>query len=75
MVQLGVSSVITGASRVDQLIDNMGAADINISGETMRRLDLIYGSSLLRKLKRRLRFLLPDRSDGFYEVDPENRTG
>jgi aryl-alcohol dehydrogenase-like predicted oxidoreductase len=54
MAQLGVSSVITGASRVEQLIDNMGAAQITLPDETMRSLEQIYDPGLLRKIKRRL---------------------
>jgi voltage-dependent potassium channel beta subunit len=54
MAQPGVCSVITGASRVEQLIDNLGAAQITIPDETMRKLDQIYAPSQLRKLKRRL---------------------
>lgn len=54
MAQPGVSSVITGASRVEQLIENLGAAQITLPDETMRRLEQIYAPSQLRKIKRRL---------------------
>jgi voltage-dependent potassium channel beta subunit len=55
MAQPGVSSVITGASRVEQLIDNIGAAQITIPDETMRSLDQIYAPGRLRRIKRQLK--------------------
>jgi aryl-alcohol dehydrogenase-like predicted oxidoreductase len=55
MAQPGVSSVITGASRVGQLIDNMGAAQITLPEETISSLDRIYAPSRLRRIKRQLK--------------------
>lgn len=58
LAQPGVSSVITGASRVEQLIENLGAAEISISAEIMQELDQIYVPSPLKKLKWKARSLL-----------------
>ncbi|MCF6282458.1 MAG: aldo/keto reductase [Candidatus Polarisedimenticolaceae bacterium] len=58
LTQPGVSSAITGASRLEQLIENLGAAEITISTEIMQKLDQIYAPSYLKKLKWKARMLL-----------------
>lgn len=40
--QPGVSSVITGATRVDQVTDNVKAADVTLSTDTLAQLDDIF---------------------------------
>jgi voltage-dependent potassium channel beta subunit len=37
--QPGVSSVITGATKVEQLVDNVAAADVVLDDDTVRRID------------------------------------
>ncbi len=58
LTQPCVSSVITGASRIEQLIENLAAAEITISAEVMQELDQLYAPSPLKKLKWRVRNLL-----------------
>jgi len=58
LTQPSVSSVITGASRIEQLIENLGAAEISISAEVMQELDQLYAPSYLKKLKWKVRNLL-----------------
>jgi aryl-alcohol dehydrogenase-like predicted oxidoreductase len=38
----GVASVICGASRVEQLVENAAAADLVLDGETVARLDELF---------------------------------
>jgi len=40
--QQGVSSVITGATRVEQLRENLGALKVSLSGEVLRSLDQLF---------------------------------
>jgi voltage-dependent potassium channel beta subunit len=42
--QPGVSSVITGATKVSQMEDNLGAAEITLSPEQLERIEAILGS-------------------------------
>jgi len=42
--QSGVSSVITGATRVEQLLDNIAAADVELDAATIERIDAILAS-------------------------------
>jgi voltage-dependent potassium channel beta subunit len=37
--QSGVSSVITGATKVEQLVDNLGAVDVELSAAVLERID------------------------------------
>lgn len=42
--QSGVSSVITGATRVEQLLDNVAAADVTLDHATIERIDAILAA-------------------------------
>jgi aryl-alcohol dehydrogenase-like predicted oxidoreductase len=42
--QPGVSSVITGATKVSQMEDNLGAAEVELSPEQIERIEQILGS-------------------------------
>lgn len=42
--QSGVSSVITGATRVEQLVDNVAAADVTLDQATIERIDAILAA-------------------------------
>ncbi len=43
--QSGVSSVITGATKAAQVVDNVRAADVRLSAEVITEIDAILGSS------------------------------
>ena len=37
--QPGVTAVVAGARRPDQIVDNVGAVDLNLTGEVINRLN------------------------------------
>lgn len=60
MAQHGVSSVITGATCVEQLEDNLGALEIKISNELSRKLDKLFKQRFTQVAKFKLKRLLTD---------------
>lgn len=66
--RLGVSSVLIGASRAEQLRENVAALDIELSTEQKSRLDVVGAPPLLNPY---LIFGLPrDRIVGGHSVEP-----
>ncbi len=51
MAQPGVSSVITGASRLEQLTENLGAAQIQLTPEVSKQLDTLFAPNLYRVIR------------------------
>lgn len=48
LAQSGVSSVITGASRLEQLEDNLGALRVQMTNELSRKLDQLFAPGIRR---------------------------
>lgn len=56
LIQPGVSSVITGATHVDQLSENLGALNIAIGGQMQKRLQQLFAPGPWSKIKRKAHF-------------------